>query len=468
MMSACIRKDKIHSHEAFHVYEEMKRQGFIPNRVTLLTLLKACVDETTWIYGKMIHDHVVSCDLYYGDLSLATSLVNMYGRCGDVQNARLVFNQMSRHNSSDHVLWTTMISVYSQCGLVDESLSLFRKMLLEEGITPTEVTFVAALGACVNPMYLEDGKFIHMNVSSMGFESNVIVATALVSMYGKCGSLLDAKKVFEDLPMKDVVSWNALLSGYAQHGFFDQTLEWFRHMKDESISPDSVTFNCVLKACGNLGFIEMGEEIYGEVKKQGLLNRNVFLCTTIVDMYAKCGMLEKAQRVFDDEIIVQHDIIAWNALIGGYAQEGNWATSLLLYEKMKGTFVKPDGVTFTSILTACCHGGLVEKGIDYLASMSRDYSLSPEIGHYSTVLDLLGKAGDFVRVRDLLSSMPIYPNLAMWLGLLGACQMHGNVKLARHAYNEAVHLQPKQAIANVLVLNIYADADPEVYQVAMD
>mgnify|MGYP002775694835 FL=1 len=135
---------------------------------------------------------------------------------------------------------------------------------------------------------------------------------------------------------------------------------------------------------------------------------------------------------------------------------------------MKGTFVKPDGITFTYILTACCHGGLVEKGIDYLESMSRDYGLSPEIGHYSTVLDLLGRAGDFVRVRDLLSSMPMYPNLAMWLGLLGACQMHGNVELARHAYNEAVHLQPKQATAYVLVLNTYADADPEVYEVAMD
>ena len=310
------------------------------------------------------------------------------------------------------------------------------------------------------------GKALHADAQRTGVDLDAFVSSALVTMYEKCGGLEEASNTFSELSKDHVAPWNAMLSACIERDEGHKVLELYGQMQERGIEVTDTTLLYALQACSKAGSLEICREIHYTLVAAGLESK-MSLVNTFIHAYGFCASIADAHAVFN--LMPTHDDVAsWNTLIGGYAQQGNWATSLLLYEKMKGTFVKPDGITFTYILTACCHGGLVEKGIDYLESMSRDYSLSPEIGHYSIVLDLLGRAGDFVRVRDLLSSMPMHPNLAMWLGLLGACHMHGNVELARHAYNEAVHLQPKQATAYVLVLNTYADADPEVYEVAMD
>lgn len=167
--------------------------------------------------------------------------------------------------------------------------------------------------------------------------------------------------------------------------------------------------------------------------------------------------MEDAQTVFD--ALLQLDATPWSALIAGYSQDGNVAASHQNFEKMQQTGIEPDGLTMLSLVSTCSHAGLVDKGIEYFEVMSRDYRLAPEIEHYACMIDLLGRVGDFSRVGDILSRMSMQPSLAMWLSLLGACRKHGNVQLGKHVFDHAVHLQPKQIAAYIVMSNIYADAE---------
>lgn len=163
-----------------------------------------------------------------------------------------------------------------------------------------------------------------------------------------------------------------------------------------------------------------------------------------------------AQAVFDTW--PERDVVSWSALIAGYARTGNYEASLQIYEKMQGARVKPNEVTFLSLLSACSHSGLVEKGVEYFESMCREYGLIQNIEHYVSIIDLLARAGDFTRVQDLLARMPMQPDLSLCICLLGACRKYGNVELGKQAFDRAVSLQPKYAASYILMSNIYAKA----------
>lgn len=168
-----------------------------------------------------------------------------------------------------------------------------------------------------------------------------------------------------------------------------------------------------------------------------------------------CASMVDSQALFDS--LLGPDVVSWTALIDGYAREGNGVASLQTFEEMQLMGIRPDGALFLSLLSSCSHAGLVDKGVEFFYHMSRDCGISPKIEHYVTMIDLLGRAGDLIRVEDILQRASMHPDLAVWLSLLRACQTHGNVELGKLAFDCAVRLQPKHAAAYVLLSNIYAD-----------
>ena len=225
---------------------------------------------------------------------------------------------------------------------------------------------------------------------------------------------------------------------------------------------DTTLFSCILKACGILGFLEIGEEIDVEIRKRGLLREDVVLGTTLVDMYAKCGAPEKAQDIFRK--LPVRNTITWTALLSGYAQLGQADVVLHLYRKARMDGIVPNLVTFVVMLSACSHAGLLERGPMFFDAIDNNYDLIPNLKHCTCIVDLLGRAGLIDKAAEFINNMPLHPDIAVWLILLGACRKWNNVDLGRYAFEHAVQLSESDSTAYVCMSNIYMNASTQEAQ----
>ncbi|XP_057832678.2 pentatricopeptide repeat-containing protein At4g02750 isoform X2 [Cryptomeria japonica] len=506
------------------------------------------------------------------DISLENKLVSIYAKWGDLEEARRVFDGMPKRNV---VSWTVMIAAYARHGLCDEALTLLYRMQGGEGIQPNQFTFASVLPACQN---IEVLKEIHGEVVRLGFDSNVFVGNGLVDMYGKCGQIEVARQMFDKMPLRDVVSWNAMLAGYvqnglveeaiklfgvmperdvfswntmiagylqagdvekayalfeaipqrnivswntmiagyAQNGFIDkafrlfeimpernvktwnslitgyannglieealqlfqsmpdcnviswnamisgyaqnghgeEALELFRQMQLAEVKPDSDTFVVVLPACCTFASLEEGKEVHGVLIKNGF-EIDVLVGNTLVGMYAKCGSIEDAHKMFDK--MLQRDAVSWSAIIVGCAMHGCAKEALELFENMQLSGINPNHVTFIGVLSACCHSGLVDHGWQCFNSMSQIYHITPTMEHYGCMIDLLGRAGRLDEAQILINKMAIKPDADMWGSLLSACKIHTNIELAEWAAKELFELDPQNPATFVILFNIYAE-----------
>jgi pentatricopeptide repeat protein len=284
-----------------------------------------------------------------------------------------------------------------------------------------------------------------------------VLSTALLDLYAKCGKLDKAQEVFEALLVQDVVAWNALIAGYAQHGLGYEAIKCFEQMRAKNITPDSVTFISIVKACGSLGYHTMGEEIHVELENRGLLQRDLVLSNALVDMYGKCGFLMKSQEVFDSLLL--RDAVSWNVLMAGYAQMGGTKIVLELFRQMRGEEVEPNVVTLLILLTVCSHAGLVEEGKSLFSDMYSVHGLSPSLEHYTCVIDLFGRAGQLDEAKHVLDNVPSHDHLPLFMALLGACHKWVNVNHASWVFEQLVKVDRKYAAsAYVSMRNIYAAA----------
>lgn len=469
LLAAYVEQGKAET--ALQLFRQMQRERMSPDVRTFVTMTQACsmladkeehanVDgcltkAKSLKEGRAIHDEACEkgCD---SDVFLGNTLVNMYGRCGSILDAQRVFDGLLERNI---VSWNAMLAAYIVQGLAKEAFQLYDKMQ-EEGVSPDARTCVSALQACGMLSVKESdavtwGAAIHTYAERKGYASDVFVASTLISMYGKCGRILKAQKVFDSLAKRDVVSWNAMLTACIQRGEGEKALQLYKQMQEESVSPDEITYSCILQACSNTGSLASLRQIH-----EGLVSReqkmSPLLVSSIIHAYGRCCSMVDAQTVFDS--LPHPDVVSWTALIAGYAWQGDTVASLRSYGRMLEAGVNPNGVTFLSLLSACGHAGLVDKGVEYFESMSRNYGITPAIEHYVSMVDLLGRAGHFKMLRRLLVTMPVEPDLAMWLCLLGACRKHRKVALGKLAFDEAVSMEPANAAAYVLMTNIYNDA----------
>ncbi|KAL8511205.1 hypothetical protein ACS0TY_017867 [Phlomoides rotata] len=272
-------------------------------------------------------------------------------------------------------------------------------------------------------------------------------------MYAKLGIIDSARKVFEELPCKDVISWNTLIIGYAQNGFASEATEVYRMMKERDVKPNKGTWVSILPAYAHLGALGDGMRIHGQVLKENL-ELEIFVGTCLIDLYGKCGRLSEAVTLFYE--VPRETSVPWNAIISCHGLHGLGETSLKLWEDMLEEGVKPDHVTFLSLLNACSHAGLVDQRKWCFHVMQQECGIMPTLKHYGCMVDMFGRVGLLETTYSFIEIMPLRPDASIWGALLGACRIHGNVEMGRKASNHLIELNSEDVGNYVLMSNLYA------------
>ncbi|XP_030538659.1 putative pentatricopeptide repeat-containing protein At3g08820 [Rhodamnia argentea] len=434
--------------EAADFYRSMRRDGLLPDYFTIPFALKACARLSDFRLGRRMHALVVKmgvgCDIY-----VQTGLLCFYTKCGYVEDAYKVFDDIPDKNV---VSWTAMITGYIEFEKFGEAVAMFGRML-EMGLRPDCLTLVKVVSACSRIGNVRSGEWIHRYVTNSGMEKNVFVATSLLDMYAKCGNMEKARYVFDTMPEKDVVPWSIMVQGYASHGLPREALNIFSQMQRENLMPDCYVMVGLLNACAQLGALELGCWASNLIDRNEFLD-NPILGTALIDMYAKCGSVARAWGLFRE--MRERDRVVWNAAITGLALNGHVKPAFALFGQVEKLGVRPDGNTFMGLLCACTHAGLVNEGRQYFKSMVSVFSLPPTIEHYGCMVDLLCRAGNLEEAHNLIKDMPMEPNTIVWGALLGGCRLHRDTKMAEHVLKKLIELEPWNSGNYVLLSNIYS------------
>ncbi|XP_057846762.2 putative pentatricopeptide repeat-containing protein At1g68930 isoform X2 [Cryptomeria japonica] len=342
---------------------------------------------------------------------------------------------------------------YARGGLYEEALEFFGYMKKED-LDWDCTTLATVVGVCANLEAFELGKQLHCRSLKTQFDSNVVVGTALVDMYVKCGSLEGGHRVFNGMSERNVVSWTAMIAGYAQHGNAEKTLKLFPEMLSAGTKADEYTFSIVLSVCGALAALEHGKQLHNHSLKTGFLS-HILVGNALVDMYAKSGSIVKGRKAFDE--MTQLDVVSWNSIIAGHAHHGYGKEAIQLFEQMQQANVVPNHITFVAVLSACCREGLVSEGRFYFNYMT-NHGIAPHMEHYTCMIGLLGRTGHLDKAEELINHMPFEPDFVAWRTLLGACRNHGNIRLGKHVADCIWKIKPQDPGTYVLLSNIYAEA----------
>lgn len=501
--------------QAIKLYEVMRQSGVKANSHIYVAVLKACAITKALHEGRDVHVHAAEAG-WEAHLYVASSLIDMYFKCGSFDEAQSLFAKLPRKDvvtwsamvsgyakqgfqehavrvfqqmqhegvranvyvssivvdmltrggelgkareafdglhEKNVVLWTAMIAGYSRQGHAGEALRLYRQMQCE-GVEPNKITFICALQACGSMKALDEGRDIHCQLVDSRLELDTDVGNCLIDMYAKCGSANNARETFDRLVTKDVVSWNSMLAAYIHSDDGREVLLQFCRMQQAGMEPNVVTCLTVLEACGNLTALDQGRELHSYLRAQGL-DLDVCVASSLVDMYSKCGSLDDARKVFEKS--PEKDVISWSAMIGACGQHGCGAEALQLFCKMQQEGIKPNSATFVCVLSACSQAGLLSEACTIFRTMISEYGILPDKKHFGCLIDLLGRQGYLHEANELIRMFPSKLDTPeVWTSMLGACQTHGKVDLARISFRWIVMLEPTNSAAYTIMSNIYA------------
>ncbi|KAL3520153.1 hypothetical protein ACH5RR_018302 [Cinchona calisaya] len=384
-------------------------ENLLPDKYSYTFVLKACASLCSFKQGQQIHGHVIKNGFIW-DVYICNTLLHVYAKCGYFEAARHLLDRMPNR---DVVSWNAVLSVYVEMGLVDLAFELFSEMPVK-------------------------------NLESWNF---------MLSAYVNSGLLEEAKGVFEEISVKDVVSWNALLTGYAKAGRHGEVLVLFEDMQRVGVKPDNRTLVTLLSACAGIGALKQGKWVHASVERNGI-EVNGFLATALVDMYSKCGCIEKALEVFDGTS--RKDVSTWNAMIAGLSIHGFGKNALKVFSEMVESGFKPNEVTFVGLLSACSRAGLLFESREIFGMMFSMYGIEPTMEHYGCIVDLLGRFGLLQEAEELVEKMPQKDVPVIWESLLSACRNHGNVELAERIARKLIELDPQDNTGYVQLSNIHA------------
>ncbi|XP_058079585.1 pentatricopeptide repeat-containing protein At3g12770-like [Magnolia sinica] len=436
--------------QALILYKRMHFAGLSPDYFTFPSVVRSCAVLSALREGQEVHCNVIK-NGFDSDVFVQSSLVSMYAQNGETSNSESVFDHMVERNV---VSWTAMIAGYVQNGFFKQALGVFRRMVIA-GTQPNAVTLVSVLPACAGLEILNLGQLIHGYGVKLGIDSDTPLVNSLIALYGKCGNVESARSLFDRKAPKNLVSWNAMIAAYEQSGAAADAIKLFRRMQTERVKFDYITMVSVISACASLGALNTGRWAH-ELVKSSELETNISILNALLDMYAKCGSIESARDVF--EKLPWRSVVSWSAMISAYAAHGHGEDALQLFSRMLEEGIKPNSLTFTSVLTACRHSGLVDEGMKHFNSMRRDHSIVPGVEQCACIVDLLGRAGRLTDAYKFVWSMPVEPDVGVWGALLSACKIHGNLELAELVAEHLFRLDPQTIAYYVLMSNIYAEA----------
>lgn len=440
-----------------------------------------------------------------------SALVDGLCKYGTVSHARRLFDAMPERNV---VSWTSMIRGYVKRGLCRDGLLLFLDMRRED-VQVNSTTLSVVLDACAEAGLVSEGIQVHSLMIGMGFEMDTFLGDSLIIMYSRFGSMVDARRVFFFMKHKDIVSWNSLITGYVQNNMIEEAhvlfklmpetdavswttlvvgfanrgwmreavelfeqmpekdevawtavisssianadyvsaVRWFCRMSQEGPKPNTVAFSCLLSALASLALLNQGLQAHAYAVNMGWIF-DPAVHTSLVTMYAKCGRLAEAHRVFSS--ISNPSLIATNSMITAFAQHGLAEDALRLFNIMQNDGQRPNHITFLGILTACARAGLVQQGCNYFESMRAVYGIEPNPDHYTCMVDLLGRAGFLDEALEMINSMPQKDYPDAWAALLSSSSLHSNLAFAKLAAQRLLEMDPCNAAAYTVLSNMFS------------
>ncbi|XP_009761501.1 putative pentatricopeptide repeat-containing protein At1g69350, mitochondrial [Nicotiana sylvestris] len=438
----------VFNNHALESFRFMINEGWKVNSTTVSSLLPVLVELGEFSRGKEVHGFCLRTGLEC-DVFVANALIDMYAKLGRAAQASAVFHKMGIRNV---VSWNTMVANFAQNKLELEAIGLFREMQ-SCGETPTSVTLTNVLPACARIGCLRSGKEIHARSIRNGSVIDLFVSNAITDMYAKCGCLNLAQNVF-DTSLRDEVSYNILIVGNSQTSYCSKSLVLFSEMVMTGLKHDTVSFVGVLSACATISAIKQGKEIHAFAVRR-LFHEHLFVSNSLLDFYTKCGRIDLSQKIFDK--IENRDVASWNTMILGYGMLGDLHTAIDMFEAMREDGIEHDSVSYIAVLSACSHGGLVDRGKKYFNDMLA-HNIEPSQMHYACMVDLLGRSGLMEEAINLITGLPYKPDANIWAALLGACRLHGNVDLGSWAAEHLLELQPEHPGYYALLSNMYAEA----------
>lgn len=400
---------------------------------------------------RVVHARVIK-SVNYNVGFMGDRLVSVYAKLGCFEDAHKLFDDMP---DKDSVSWNSLISVFSQRGDVGKSLNAFCRMRIETDMEPNEVTLISLVSVCTNSGALGEGNYIHGFALKMGLLFYNKVLNSLINMYGKVGCLDSACQLFETMLYPNLVSWNSIVNIHVQNGCNEESISLFNSMRRAGINPDRATMVTLLQGCADIGVGKLAHALHGYIFSAGL-NEDIAIGTALLNVYAKLGRLNSSLEVFGG--MKDPDRIAWTAMLAGYAVHGYGREATNLFDFMVKNGQEPDHVTFTHLLSACSHSGLVVEGKRYFGIMSNVYKIEPRLDHYSCMVDLLGRSGHLKDALVLIKSMPMEPNSGVWGALLNACKVYRDVELGKEVAERLFALNPSDSRNYIMLSNIYSAA----------
>ncbi|KAH9678887.1 hypothetical protein WN943_027550 [Citrus x changshan-huyou] len=415
----------------------------------ICTLLLSLTYARNLTKGLQLHAHIIKSGLQTIPL-VSHHLINFYSKTQRPLFARQVFDEATLKSATT---WSSVISSFAQNELPCLALEYFRRMIGERRF-PDDHIFPSATKSCAILGDFNAGASIHCLVVKIGYDFDVFVNSSLLDMYAKCGQLKTARKVFDEMPERNVVSWTGMIYGYAQSGETGEALSLFKQALYENLDVNDFTFSSVLNVCGNTTVLELGKQIHGLCVKTSF-DSSSFVGSSLISLYSKCGVIEPAYRVFQEVRV--RNLGMWNAMLIACAQHSHTNKVFDLFKEMERFGLKPNFITFLCVLYACSHAGLVEKGKYYFELMNK-YGVEPGAHHFASLVDVLGRAGKLQEAVSVIEKMPIAPTESVWGALLTGCRIHGNTELAAYAADRVFELGTVSPGMNVLLSNAYAAA----------
>ncbi|KAK8937268.1 Pentatricopeptide repeat-containing protein [Platanthera zijinensis] len=511
VMKACLLH---HSPEfSIKMFIQMRRRGISPDSYTFHLLFKSCSfsSSSSCRHGYSAHAQFIKLfadsecpapsslirmyvefqqideawkafdQILVKDGPLWTTMVAGLAKAGLLDDALTLFDQMPGRNI---ISWTAMINGYSKTGRPREAITMFRRML-GDGVTPDSVAFVAVLAACAQSRDLDAGKSFHRLLERNGVVSSENLIVSLIDMYAKSGDIRTARSIFDSIARGIPPAWNAIIDGYCKIGDLDAA----RSLFDQMSSPDLITFNSMitgyihssrlqealslftsllasgllpdkftivslLSVCSSLGALHHGKLLHARVEIT-IDVPDIFVATGLLDMYAKCGRMEHAVAVFGR--MPQRDVMAWTALISGFAVNGMGEAALAHFSMMRSAGIRPNAVSYIGVLHACSHSGFLDEGRRHFEEMRVLHGLEPEVEHYGCMVDLFGRLGRLEEAEKLIRSMRIEANDVIWASFLRSCRVYKNLELAEWSGRELIDLVPDRDVGYVQLYNTYID-----------
>ncbi|MFQ6633060.1 hypothetical protein Gotur_012134 [Gossypium turneri] len=432
--------------ECLDIFWEMQVDGLCADGILISSMALGFGNFMSVREGKAFHGLIIRRKFLLDQL-VHNALLSMYCKFRILSMAEKLFIRIPNHSIES---WNIMVHGYCKMGQEAKAIELFRKMQ-QLGIEVDSNSLVSVIISCSQLGAIRIGRSLHCQIVKSYMADNTSIANSLIDMYGKVGNLTVAWRIFNQT-QRDVITWNTMMSAYTCCGHFSEAIALFDQMLLGNLMPNLATLLTVVSACSHLASWEKGERIHCYIKEGGY-ELCQSLVTALIDMYAKCGQIEKSRELF--MLIEEKDVVSWNVMISGYAMHGDAKSALQIFQQMEESKAKPNDLTFLSLLNACAHAGLVEGG-KFLFSRMEHYSIKPNLKHYACMTDLLGRSGNLQEAEALVMSLPISPDGGVWGALLSSCLVHNETEMGIRIAKRAIDSDPENDGYYILISNMYS------------